>query len=72
MYDEAYPVELTVETDEGIFNYENDSPTFKTEDTFNNTTFMRIYPRKMKNGIGIIKALSRPLPWKEVHGAINL
>lgn len=55
---EAYPVELTVETDEGIFNYENDSPTFKTEDTFNNTTFMRIYPRKMKNGIARFRILN--------------
>nr|WP_297935377.1 hypothetical protein [uncultured Lachnoclostridium sp.] len=50
-FGDAYPVKFTVQTDEGEFEYENGSSSFKTEDTFNNTTFMRIAPTDMKNGI---------------------
>lgn len=50
-FGDSYPVRFTVETDEGEFEYENDSPKFVTEDTFDGTTFMRITPKEMKNGI---------------------
>lgn len=50
-FGDAYPVKFTVQTDEGEFEYENGSSSFKTEETFNNTTFMRIVPTEMKNGI---------------------
>lgn len=50
-FGDAYPVKLTVQTDEGVFEFENNSRTFKTEETFNDTTFMRITPTEMKNGI---------------------
>ncbi len=47
----AYPVKFSVETDEGAREYENNAQEFKTEDTFNNTTFMRIVPIEMVNGV---------------------
>ena len=50
-FGDAYPVKFTVETDEGVIEYENDSSLFKTDDTFNSTTYMRITPTEMKNGI---------------------
>ena len=43
-FGDAYPVKLTIETDTEKNEYENTGPEFKTEDTFNNTTFMRITP----------------------------
>lgn len=52
---DAYPVKLSVETDEGIFLYENDSPSFATEDTFDNTTFMKITAIEMVNGAGRLR-----------------
>lgn len=51
-FGDAYPVKLTIETDTEKNEYENTGPEFKTEDTFNNTTFMRITPTEMVNGIG--------------------
>lgn len=50
-FGDAYPVKFTVETDEGVFEYENDAALFKTEDAFNSITFMRIAPTEMRNGI---------------------
>lgn len=54
-FGDAYPVRLRVETDEGMTDYENDSPQFRTEDTFNNTTFMRITAVEMVNGAGRLR-----------------
>lgn len=51
-FGEAYPVRLSVETDEGLTEYENAGSKFTTEDTFNNTTFMRITACEMVNGAG--------------------
>ena len=51
-FGETYPTKFAVETDEDIFEYENTSSNFKTEDTFNNTTFMRIRVKEMINVIG--------------------
>lgn len=51
-FGETYPTKFAVETDEDVFEYENTSSNFKTEDTFNNTTFMRIRAKEMVNGIG--------------------
>lgn len=50
-FGDAYPVRFTVQTDEGVFEYENSSSKFVTEDTFDGTTFMKIVPKEMKNGI---------------------
>ena len=50
-FGDAYPVKFTVQTDEGEFEYENSSSKFVTEDTFDGTTFMRIVPKEMKNGL---------------------
>lgn len=51
-FGDAYPVRLVVETDEGVKEYENAGSKFATEDTFNNTTFMRIAAVEMVNGAG--------------------
>lgn len=52
---DAYPVRLVVETDEGVKEYENACSKFETEDTFNNTTFMRITAVEMVNGAGRLR-----------------
>lgn len=54
----AYPVKFTIETDEGLHEYENDSHEFKTEDTFDNTTFMRIRAQEMVNEVGRLRILT--------------
>lgn len=51
-FGDAYPVRLSVETDEGRTEYDNAGSKFMTEDTFNNTTFMRITAIEMVNGAG--------------------
>lgn len=51
-FGDAYPVRLSVETDEGLTEYENAESKFTTEDTFNNTTFMKIKAIEMVNGAG--------------------
>ncbi len=51
-FGDAYPVRLSVETDEGVTVYENAGSKFTTEDTFNNTTFMKIAAIEMVNGAG--------------------
>lgn len=51
-FGDAYPVRLSVETNEGLTEYENAGSKFTTEDTFNNTTFMRITAIEMVNGTG--------------------
>ncbi len=51
-FGDCYPVEFIIETDEGSTTYQNVSRQFKTEDTFNNTTYMRITAITMVNGIG--------------------
>ena len=50
-FGESYPVKFEVQTDEGVFEYENATSKFVTEDTFDGTTFMRIVPIEMKNGV---------------------
>lgn len=54
-FGDAYPVRFSVETDEGINEYENAGNTFQTEDTFNNTTFMKITAVEMVNGVGRLR-----------------
>lgn len=54
-FGDTYPVKFSIETDEGLVEYENDGPQFKTEDTFNNTTFMRIMAIEMVNGMGRLR-----------------
>lgn len=50
-FGDAYPVKFIVQTDEREVEYENGSSSFITEDTFDNTTFVRIVATEMKNGI---------------------
>ncbi len=52
---DSYPVRLSVETDEGTVEYENTGPCFKTEDTFDNTTFMKIRAIEMVNEVGRLR-----------------
>lgn len=54
-FGDAYPVRFLVETDEGINEYENMESLFQTEDTFNNTTFMKITAMEMVNGVGRLR-----------------
>lgn len=54
-FGDAYPSKLSVETDEGVFVYDNDGPSFATEDTFDNTTFMKITAIEMVNGVGRLR-----------------
>lgn len=49
-FGESYPSEFVIETDECANTYLNDSSTFKTEDVFNNTTFIRIRAIQMNKG----------------------
>lgn len=49
-FGELYPVEFTVETDEKTVTIENDGPLCRTEETYNNATFMRITATKMLKG----------------------
>lgn len=51
-FGDAYPVRFSVETDEGVIEYGNTGNIFQTEDTFNNTTYMKITAIEMVNGIG--------------------
>lgn len=51
-FGDAYPVRLSVETDGGLTEYENAGSKFTTEDTFNNTTYMKITAIEMVNGAG--------------------
>lgn len=46
-FGEMYPVEFTVETDEKTVTIENDGPLCRTEETYNNATYMRITAVKM-------------------------
>ncbi len=54
-FGDCYPVEFTIENNEGITTYQNASREFKTEDTFDNTTYMNIKAVAMKNGIGRLR-----------------
>ena len=49
-FGELYPVEFTVETDEKTVSIENDGSLCRTEETFNNATYMRITAKKMLKG----------------------
>ncbi|MCD7724282.1 MAG: hypothetical protein LUI12_01795 [Clostridiales bacterium] len=49
-FGEYYPVDFSIENDEGIHYYtDNDQSVFITEDTFNETSFFIITPTKMIN-----------------------
>lgn len=54
-FGDCYPVEFTIENNEGTTTYQNASREFKTEDTFDNTTYMKIKAVAMKNGIGRLR-----------------
>lgn len=54
-FGDAYPVRFSVETDEGTIEYGNAGNTFQTEDTFNNTTYMKITAIEMVNGMGRLR-----------------
>ncbi len=49
-FGELYPVEFIVETDEKISVIENDTPLYRTEETYNNATYMRITAIRMLKG----------------------
>lgn len=49
-FGESYPLEFEVETDEKAVNILNDGPLCRTEETYNNVTFMRITPISMFKG----------------------
>lgn len=49
-FGEIYPVEFKVETDEKEIIIKNGDPLCRTEETFNNATFMRITAIRMVNG----------------------
>lgn len=52
---ECYPSKLRIETDEEDNIYDVTGPKFETEDTFNNTTFIKIYAEEMVNDIGRLR-----------------
>ena len=49
-FGESYPSEFIIDTDEETHTYSNDAAVFKTEDVFNNTTFIRIQVTEMEKG----------------------
>lgn len=49
-FGESYPSSFVVETDAGSTTYTCESAEFRTEDVFNNTTFIRIYALQMAKG----------------------
>ncbi|MCD8286502.1 MAG: hypothetical protein LUD50_04690 [Clostridia bacterium] len=51
----AYPTLFRIDTDEVSQEYENSSAEFTTEDTFNNTTWMKITALQMVNGISRLR-----------------
>ena len=55
-FGDCYPVEFTVENDEGVRAYTgNDKSYWSTDDVFNGTSFLRITPTKMINGQGRLR-----------------
>ena len=55
-FGEYYPVDFTVEYDEGSYSYTgNDKSYWMTEDVFNGTSYLKIIPSKMVNGEGRLR-----------------
>ncbi|MBD5545804.1 MAG: hypothetical protein HDQ97_00085 [Lachnospiraceae bacterium] len=55
-FGDCYPVNFTIENDEGAHTYfGNDKRYWTTEDVFNNTSFLIIKPSKMVNGQGRLR-----------------
>lgn len=54
-FGEYYPTQFTVESDSGIWSYENDKALFVTEDSFDGTSFFVIKPINMVNGQGRLR-----------------
>lgn len=55
-FGEYYPVNFTVQNDEGTHSYTgNDKSYWTTEDTFNGTSFLKITPSQMVNGQGRLR-----------------
>lgn len=54
-FGEYYPTRFTVEYDGGVRSYENSSRIFVTEDVFNGTSFFKITPQEMVNGLGRLR-----------------
>ena len=49
-FGESYPTKIMVETDEKKVEFENDAELFRTEETFDGCTYMRITAEEMLNG----------------------
>ena len=55
-FGECYPIDFTVENDSGIKSYKgNTQAVWRTEDVFWGTSFFRITPSKMVNGMGRLR-----------------
>ena len=54
-FGEYYPTSFTVEWDEGVRNYVNDSKLFVTEDVFNNVSYFKLTAISMVNGQGRLR-----------------
>lgn len=55
-FGECYPVDFTIENDEGVHTYSGNTKRYwDTEDTFDNTSFFKITPTKMVNGQGKLR-----------------
>lgn len=55
-FGDCYPVDFTIENDEGMHTYiGNNKRYWMTEDVFNNTSFLIIRPSKMVNGQGRLR-----------------
>lgn len=51
-FGDCYPSQLTIANDEGEMDYQNDSKIFRSEDPFNNSTYLKIKAVNMVNGSG--------------------
>lgn len=55
-FGECYPVDFTIENDEGVHTYAGNTERYwRTEDTFDGTSFFKITPTKMVNGTGRLR-----------------
>lgn len=55
-FGDCYPVDFTVENDEGVYAYTGNNKSYwSTDDVFNGTSFLKITPTKMINGQGRLR-----------------
>lgn len=54
-FGECYPTEFTIENDKVARSYKNKSRIFQTEDTFDETSFIKVSATKMVNGNGRLR-----------------